>query len=223
MSYLNNPVLILNKNWTAIDATIVKEAFTDVISKKAKIICPVSFCLHDINSWIQREKTDTDLIIKSTNFSIAVPEVIVSTYNRVPNRKVYFSRRNLWKRDNFRCQYCGIIPAPDEITIDHVVPKSVWVKQDHERGPTCFKNCVLACFDCNKKKKNRTPEEAKMPLIKTVVKNGKIEHIPYNRPDDPKWTPLYAVKKIKHFPQSWKAFLNMKNDDLYWNVQLDES
>lgn len=223
MSYLNNPVLILNKNWTAIDATTVKDAFTDVISEKAKIICPASFCLHNIQSWIQREKTDKDLVIQSTNFNIVVPEIIVSTYNRVPNRKVYFSRRNLWRRDGLRCQYCGIIPEPDEITIDHVVPKSVWMNQNHSRGPTCFQNCVLACFSCNKRKRNRTPEEANMPLIRTVLKNGKLEHVKYYRPEDPKWSPLYAVKKVKSVPLSWKSFLNMKNDDLYWNVQLEES
>lgn len=71
--------------------------------------------------------------------------------NRVP-----YSKRNIMVRDDFKCCYCG---AENHLTIDHIIPTS-------RGGKTTFENCVTACFDCNNKKNNRTPREAKMFLSK---------------------------------------------------------
>jgi len=73
--------------------------------------------------------------------------------------KVQFSRGSLIKRDKSTCQYCFKKLKQIEITIDHVTPRS-------QGGKTSFLNCVISCHPCNNKKANRTPEEAKMPLIK---------------------------------------------------------
>ena len=88
------------------------------------------------------------------NFRLRVPEVITLTgYDRLPTRAVTFSRRNIFKRDRFQCQYCGVNPGGEELTIDHVVPRA-------QGGVSSWTNCVLACIDCNKRKADRTPQQA---------------------------------------------------------------
>lgn len=220
-STLENPVLVLNSSWLAIYAKTVREALTDVIGDKAKIVHPTSFVMYGIDDWIKQEEIDGQNYIQSARFKILVPEVIVSRYDKIPNQPVVFSRRNLWKRDGFCCQYCGIKPAPDEITIDHVVPRAIWNKQKHETSVTCFENCVLACASCNRKKDNRTPEQAGMKLRRMEMKDGHLQPAYYDRPKSPPWSPIYAVRKFNSFPKSWKQFLKNKNDSLYWNVELE--
>jgi hypothetical protein len=61
-------------------------------------------------------------------------------------------------RDRHRCQYCGVKGSPFDLTIDHIVPRS-------RGGRTLPENLCTACFDCNQRKGDRTPEEARMPLL----------------------------------------------------------
>lgn len=70
-----------------------------------------------------------------------------------------FSKENVTRRDKSSCQFCGIKLSPNQVTIDHVIPKS-------RGGGNNFYNCVVSCFDCNNKKRNLTPEEAGMKLLK---------------------------------------------------------
>ncbi len=221
-SALDDPVLVLNKSWMAIDATTAREAITDVIGSKAKVIHPRSFTMHDIDDWMKQEILPDDRFIVSARQRILVPQVVVNHYNKVPRRTVVFSRRNLWKRDRFRCQYCGKRPPHDEITVDHVVPKAVWNRQHHERSVTCFENCVLACVHCNKKKDNRTPERAGMRLMQTITKDGVDRPKYYTRPKAPSWSPIYAIRRFQNFPKCWSQFLKLKDDELYWNVELED-
>lgn len=211
---LENPVLVLNKGWSPIDACTARDAISDAFSAKARIICPETYAQYNIEQWLGLPVNDGDSFIQGTSQRVRVPEVIVSTYDRIPNRKVVFSRRNLWKRDRFRCQYCGVRPRQDDVTIDHVVPRS-------QGGKTTFTNCVLACIKCNKRKDNRTPEQAKMPLVKIVSANGKTHKEIYDRPKAPKWSPVYAVPRYQKFPKSWGKFLQDMIDDLYWNTELE--
>lgn len=73
-----------------------------------------------------------------------------------------FSRLSLFKRDMGTCQYCNLELTRSTITMDHVIPKS-------QGGETSFTNCVIACYACNNKKGNKTPEQANMKLIKKPV------------------------------------------------------
>lgn len=75
-----------------------------------------------------------------------------------PKRDLSFSRRAVFKRDNFTCQYCGVLQSTSDITMDHVVPRM-------HGGGTSFLNCVAACYPCNNRKGGRTPKEAGMKLI----------------------------------------------------------
>jgi 5-methylcytosine-specific restriction endonuclease McrA len=70
---------------------------------------------------------------------------------------VVLSRKNIIKRDNGRCQYCGSPHKP--LTVDHVLPKN-------RGGEDSWENLVCACVSCNNRKGNRTPDEARMPLFR---------------------------------------------------------
>ena len=73
-------------------------------------------------------------------------------------RSVALTRTNILARDRHRCQYCGSSPPIRELTIDHVLPRS-------RGGRTTWDNVATACGPCNRRKGNRTPNEAGMPLI----------------------------------------------------------
>jgi 5-methylcytosine-specific restriction endonuclease McrA len=72
-------------------------------------------------------------------------------------RKPSFCRSNVFSRDGYRCQYCGVERAMKELTFDHVVPRS-------RGGKTTWENIVTSCPGCNRRKGGRTPEEAGMKL-----------------------------------------------------------
>jgi 5-methylcytosine-specific restriction endonuclease McrA len=87
---------------------------------------------------------------------LPLPSVIrLRHYVRVPYKEIPLTRRNLLHRDGHSCQYCGY--AGDDLTLDHVVPRS-------RGGGDSWENIVTACVRCNVKKGNRTPKEAGMRL-----------------------------------------------------------
>ena len=91
---------------------------------------------------------------------IRVPTVIVlhNYIRRFPFR-LSCNRRNIFWRDKYQCQYCASVFGPDDLTMDHVLPKS-------QGGEKSWENIVTSCSCCNSKKRNRTPKEARMPLIR---------------------------------------------------------
>jgi 5-methylcytosine-specific restriction endonuclease McrA len=136
-----------------------------------------------------------DREIHSISFSIQLPSVVRLLYLvKRCQQEVKFSRRNIYARDNGRCQYCGTHLQPKEITYDHVIPKS-------HGGNTTWENVVTACITCNSKKANRTPKQARMKLRKT--------------PKKPHWQNFLRLTiGVKQTPDSWR-------DYLYWNVKLE--
>ena len=113
----------------------------------------------------------------------------------MPRSTVKFNRRNIFARDENRCQYCGHRFPMSELSLDHVVPRS-------QGGPTSWDNIVCACVNCNVKKGGRTPDQAHMKLVRKPVK--------------PRTSPLVSIKMGSSKYQSWKAFL----DNAYWTVEL---
>jgi 5-methylcytosine-specific restriction endonuclease McrA len=113
---------------------------------------------------------------------------------RRASREVRFSRANIYQRDKYVCQYCGVKYHAEDLTFDHVIPQV-------QGGEAIWENIVTACLACNNRKGGRTPREAKMRLIRPPVK--------------PKWMPVVTLTLgIKNAPLSWR-------DYLYWNVELD--
>lgn len=95
------------------------------------------------------------------HLKIKLPSVIrLITYRRVPTRRHVLSRRNILIRDRYVCQYCGERFDNGKLTLDHVTPSS-------RGGGDTWENLVAACYPCNHRKANNTPEEAEMPLLKT--------------------------------------------------------
>lgn len=196
---LNRPVLVLNKRWVALTTMSVKEAIGLVAKGSARIIDPTDFSAVDLVTWNDASKAKAKLegeVIRSQHLSLVPPEVIVlTTYDGIGQRSVVFSRKNLFKRDKYTCQFCGVQPGPEELTIDHVMPKS-------RGGGSTWENCVLACVECNKRKANKTPDEAKMKLRKV--------------PKKPSWKSLSQLNP-KDRKQSWDQFLS----EMYWSIELE--
>jgi len=196
---LTKPCLVLNRHWAPIQVTSVKEAIGLVAKGSAKIIDPTDFSAVDLVTWHDvsraRDKHEGS-VIRSQRLALVPPEVIVlSKYDGQGEKSVVFSRKNLFKRDKYTCMYCGVQPGPEELTIDHVFPKS-------RGGISSWENCVLACIECNKRKANRTPEEAGMKLRRA--------------PKKPSWKTLAHVHP-KDRKESWEAFLSRA----YWEIELE--
>jgi len=203
LAVLDRPALVLNKRWQPIQVTSVKEALGLVCKGSAKILEPETYQAHDIASWADvsasKEKFE-GYVIRSAKLSLVAPEVIVlQKYEDIGQRSVVFSRRNIFKRDKYTCQYCGhqfrSEVAMRDLTIDHVMPKS-------RGGKSTWENCVLACIDCNKVKADRTPDEAGLRLRKV--------------PKKPSWSALSCITPGKRL-KSWQNFI----DETYWQIELE--
>lgn len=198
----NKRVLVLNRSWQAINVISLKEAITLLFSEydngdcKARIIDPSNeFATFTWQDWSRIKPRDGDDVIRGVGQDFRIPEVILLTrYDKVYHHKVKFSRRSIYKRDDFACQYCGKQPGTEELTIDHIVPRS-------RGGATKWDNIVLACVKCNNKKDNRTPKEAGMRLLR--------------KPVQPKFD-FFKIDR-KFIPKSWKNFVSIA----YWEAELD--
>ena len=193
---LNRPTLVLNRNWQPVGVATVARSLVKVWNDAAHIVDPDDYRRYPWSGWVQLTPADGEPVIRTGTGQLRVPEVIVlNAYDRVPANVVTFSRRNIFKRDRFTCQYCGRQPGSEELTIDHVVPRA-------QGGTSTWENCVLACIDCNAKKADRTPAQARMPLSREPVR--------------PVWKPLYSSYKLRI--ESWSKFVS----EAYWTVQLEE-
>ena len=107
------------------------------------------------------EELDGDRVLHSAHESFPVPSVIRRrTYINVRRRREAsgMKRLRIYIRDKFRCQYCGEKKPASELTLDHILPRS----RGGDNSPV---NIVTACVPCNNRKSNRTPAEARMPLL----------------------------------------------------------
>ena len=192
---LQRPALILNRNWQPVNVATVARALVLLWNEAARVVDPESYQLYTWADWSKVAPRDGDAFIQAVRARLRVPEVIVlAEYDRLPDAAVSFSRRNVFKRDHWTCQYCGAQPGGGELTIDHVLPRA-------QGGASSWENCVLACLACNMKKADRTPEQAKLKLKK--------------RPTRPAWKPLYAAHNVRI--ASWSKFLS----EAYWTVPLE--
>ena len=192
---LQRPTLVLNRNWQAINVATVARSMIMLWNETAKIVDPEDYQLYDWSDWSALVPDRDEPFIRGVNVRIRVPEVVALTkFDRLPTQTVTFSRRNVFKRDKFTCQYCGKQPGTEDLTIDHVVPPA-------QGGQSSWTNCVLACYQCNARKADRTPKQASMRLLKEPVR--------------PAWKPVYA-ERIDRM-ESWSKFIS----EAYWNVELE--
>lgn len=148
-------------------------------------------------------ETYDDKVVRTVTLEFKVPSII-RFLQRVVGKKRFpkFSRENIWARDGGRCGYCNVKLQRNEFTYDHVVPRS-------QGGKTDWLNVVATCAPCNQKKGGRTPEQARMKLLRKPCRPDKLGDV-------------YRVQLVyrNNEPPSWKQFLI---DNAYWNGELDES
>jgi len=166
---LKRQVLVLNQNYEPMSITNAKKAIILIFLGKAEII-----------------ENHDNMMVHSINVSLPLPSIVrLTRYISVPRKRIVLSRKNIIKRDNHQCQYCGTHAG--FFTVDHIIPKD-------RGGEDTWENLVCACTKCNNKKGNRTPDEAGMILLK---KPQKPNHIFFIR---------YFIGKLDN---SWKPYLFM--------------
>lgn len=141
----------MNCNYEPMSVCSVRKAIVLVFRGKAQVV----------------ETFDHSLRTVSTSFP--VPSVVrLDLYIRVPFRRVILSKRNVLKRDNYRCQYCGATHSA--MTVDHVTPRLLG-------GRDTWENLVCSCAKCNNVKGDRTPEGAGMELLRRPRKPNHLTFI----------------------------------------------
>ena len=141
---LTRKVLLLNASYEALGIVCIPRAVRLIWKNSAEAV-----------------EMDGGQVLRSQHFVFLVPSVIrLIEYVDVRGRQGRSStkRSRILMRDRHRCQYCGTRGNGFELTIDHIVPRS-------RDGRTTPENLCAACFACNQRKGNRTPEEARMPLL----------------------------------------------------------
>lgn len=164
---LSGRVLVLNQSYEPLMICSPKRALVLLFLYKAELIKKVK-----------------GRKVRSVNSTFDFPSVIkLNEYKHIPYKRVELSRKNILRRDNGTCQYCGTKAGP--LTIDHILPRS-------RGGEDSWENLVTACFSCNNKKGNRTPKEARMPLI--------------NIPSKPHYV-IYLNQKLGRIEEEWRPFV----------------
>jgi 5-methylcytosine-specific restriction endonuclease McrA len=202
-------VLVLNRNWQAINVRTPQEAFcmmatnvatgleieledasasepdpfgTPHAARRTRNIRPVSW-----EEWITLPIRAQDGAVHTVRGAIRVPTVIVAlNYAKVPKKRPKLCARAIRERDGNRCQYSGRFLHPDEGSLDHVVPRS-------RGGQDAWENLVWSAREVNQKKADRLPHEAGLRLLSV--------------PRAPKSVPVSALIRNAAQVEDWKLFL----------------
>ena len=184
-------VLVLNRNWQAINIRTPQEAFCQMATNVATAleiegenhIRPVTW-----DEWITLPIRDGDNLVRTARGPIRVPTVIVAVnYAKVPKKRTKLSAKNIRERDGNRCQYTGKLLKPEEGSLDHVLPRS-------RGGKDTWENLVWSSKEVNTRKADRLPHEAGLKLLSV--------------PCAPKELPVTALIRNAHGVAEWKLFLN---------------
>lgn len=138
---MQEPVLVLNANFEPINICSTRRAVGLILGGKAAMVTNGRGYIHTIKELIPR------------------PSVIrLESQIHRPRSRVKLTRREVFRRDNYTCQYCG--RRDGGLTVDHVLPR-------YQGGLHIWTNVVAACPSCNHRKGGRSPEEAHMLLTHT--------------------------------------------------------
>ena len=192
---LNTNVLVLNRVFQAVQIVSARRAFTLLSKGHVKAVLD-DYSTYDFEDWIDIPVRANDDYVRTPTLKIRVPRVVLLlNFDKVPRHEVKFSRKNIYLRDGFRCQYCGQGANTEELNLDHVVPVS-------RGGRTTWENVVCSCVPCNISKANRVPAEAGMRLVTQPVR--------------PRWHPLARVALNQGVYDIWRNFL----DEAYWTTAI---
>jgi len=194
-SALSTSVLVLNRFYLAVHVINVRRAFGLLYREHAEVldVDDGQFANYDFAGWLEMSELRSDSKrphddwVRSVSFEIQIPRIIrLLRYDRVPRQTLRFNRRSLFARDGHRCQYCGSTPPSQQLSLDHVVPRS-------RGGATSWENVVCCCVKCNTRKGGRTPTEARMNLLRD--------------PRRPTQSPLLSHKLDNPKYATWRDFL----------------
>lgn len=162
MSPLSRSVLILNGHYEPLTVCHARRALVLVFLGRAEVV------------------EASDAVVRSTVAVFPVPSVIrIARSVRPHRRRVALTKKNVLRRDAHRCQYCG--SAHGKMTTDHVVPRS-------QGGGESWLNLVCACAACNRRKGNRTPQQAGMQLLRAPRPPQSIGAVAvFGTLPDPRW------------------------------------
>jgi len=132
-------------------------------------------------------------VVRSPSTVIRIPSVVVLKDYVKPQKRVAFTRFNLFLRDEFCCQYCG---ARGDLTFDHIVPRA-------SGGVTSWQNVVAACSPCNLRKGSRSLKATGFHLRKSP-----------RQPEAEQLRNLGRKFPPNHLHESWMDFL-------YWDAELE--
>jgi len=191
MNILNKSiVLVLNRNWQAINVRAPQEAFCMMASNVAtgldiegeEHIRPVTW-----DEWITLPVRAQDNYVRTARGAIRVPTVIVAVnFARVPKKRPKLCAKTIRERDGNRCQYTGKVLQADEGSLDHVLPRS-------RGGKDSWENLVWSSRDVNSRKGDRLPHEAGLKLLRV--------------PRTPKELPVSSLIWNAHGVPEWRLFL----------------
>lgn len=163
----NSAVLVLNQNYEPLNVCNARRAFVLVDRGKAEIL------------------EHAEGALRSALNAFPKPSVIRLIYMiRRPRPQMRLTRREIFVRDRYMCQYCG--KQTRDLTIDHVMPR-------HRNGGHSWENLVSACRLCNHRKANRTPDEAYMKLL--------------NEPRRPPASSYYIFYHYLESQTDWRKFI----------------
>lgn len=163
------PVLFLDAEYRPLRIEPWQRALTDLFLGKVEVI-----------------EHSRDHAIKTVSREFPLPSVVRVLRRFKRDRiRIKFSRLNIYARDNFTCQFCAAQLPTEDLTFDHVVPRS-------RGGRTSWENIVACCIACNSEKADRTPAEAGMTLLR--------------QPRKPHFLPTITVKHSGRTPPEWAPY-----------------
>lgn len=164
---MNAAVLVLNHNYEPLNVCNTRRAMGLLLCGKAEIL--------------QNGRG----VIRTPSTEFLRPSVIRLQYMvRRPSCRPRLSRREVFRRDDYTCQYCG--RRSKNLTLDHVIPR-------HRGGSHSWANLVTACRSCNRRKGGRTPREAGMKLLRL--------------PREPRESPYRVFASLLNQYEEWSDFI----------------
>ena len=165
---MHDPVLVLNANFAPINVCTTRRAMGLILTEKASLVM------------------NGRGIIKTVSRIYRRPSIIrLGMMIKRPRQRVRLNKREIFRRDNHTCQYCG--QRGSNLTLDHVIPRRLG-------GMYSWENLVTACAACNHRKGGRTEEQARMHLL----------HLPV----EPSSSAVYIFARHAHNNSEWEPFLD---------------
>ena len=184
---MKQDVLRLNANFYPLNIGNWKKVFTDMVTGVAY---PVDVyydeqpdgsinlnkistfnVIRSFDEWMDLPIRPYDEYVNTALKSYRIPPIVIcANFDKIIHKRVMFpTKSNIWKRDNYTCQYTGKKLRKDELSVDHILPKS-------RGGENTWENLVTCDREINRQKDDRTPKEAGLSLLSHPIRpsNGMV-------------------------------------------------